>query len=150
MANSQIRRTIGATTAEFAAALVFLIPLAIGLLLVAAEVTQAYMINGVLAQCAEKAARELSIQYSNDTSIVNSRALQDSLVYDTIRSNGTLEASEQFDDAVWVTDPLSTKTVTVNVRYTSGQNGLAPFPFIDPLHLAASFQLAGKASYRLD
>lgn len=142
-------RARGASIAEFGAALVVLIPLAICLMLVAAEVTQAYLINAVLAQSAESAAREMAIQYASDSNIATSRSLQDSLVYDNIRNAGVINASEQFDQAAFSldTDP---KTVSVTVHYLSGQYGLAPFPFIDPLNIGSNFQLQGKATYRVD
>lgn len=144
-----IRSSNGAHTVELAAALMLLIPLIITILLVVAEITQAYMINSVMLQSAERAAREMAIQYGTDATIATSRSLQDSLVYDNIRTNGILAASEQFDTAVFTTD-TDPKTVSVTVRYLGGQYGLTPFPFIDPLNIGATFRLQGKATYRIN
>ncbi len=144
-----IRSASGASIIEFGAALAVLLPLVICLLLVAAEVTQAYFINAVLAQGAESAARELAIQYANDSSVATSQALQESLVYDTIRNSGVINASEQFDPATFTldTDP---KTVSVTVHYRSGQYGLGEFPYLDPLNIGSHFPLQATATYRVD
>lgn len=145
----KFRTTNGASIIEFGAALVFILPLVIALLLVAAEVTQAYLITAVLTQGAESAAREMAIQYGNDTTIASSKSLQDSLVYDHIRNSGVINSSDQFDAATFTLD-LDPKTVSVTVHYRSGQYGLPVFPYLDPLNIGSSFPLQAKATYRVD
>jgi Flp pilus assembly protein TadG len=139
----------GATIAEFAAAMVVTIPLLLLILVVAVEMGHAYLINTVLSQAAEKAAREMALKWETDSTVNGSKAIQDVYVYDYIRNDGIIASSDQFDVATFDTtsDP---KTVSVTVRYDGGQFGLTPFPAFDPLNLGANFPLVATAKYRLN
>lgn len=141
--------TGSAHTVELAVSLCVLIPLILIVFLAAAEVAQAYLITTVLSQSAEQAARELAIQYANDQNITASRSLQDALVFENIRTLGVVNANEQFDDVDFKTT-AEPKTVSVKVKYLSGQFGLSPFPFVAPLNIGANWSLEGAATYRLD
>lgn len=139
----------GYVIAEAAASLVFILPLVFILFFAAAELVQAYCINTVLTQAANQAARQLAVVYPDNSTTLQYRSYQDSLVYGGINYNGIIANSAQFDDAVFNTtaDP---PTVTVTVHYTGGQYGLSPFPAFDPLGIGKNFQLASTSVYKLE
>jgi len=126
-----------------------LLPLMITMIFVVLEASYAYTIRTSLAEGAREAARDLAIAYGQNPSVATDRSLQNSLVFDTIRITNMINSSTQFDDPVFNTasDP---ETVSVNVRYTSSQNGLPPFPNPDPLNLGSSFQISAQSTYRLE
>lgn len=139
----------GATIAEFGAAMLVVMPMLLVILFVSVEMGHAYLINSVLSQAAEKAAREMALRWETDSTVDGSKGAQDVFVYDNIRNDGILVSSEQFDVATFDTtsDP---KTVSVTVRYDGGQHGLTPFPAFDPLNLGPNFPLIATAKYRLN
>lgn len=143
------RRRSGYATIEMAAALVFVFPLVFLLLFAAVEVCRAYMINTVLSQAANKAARQIAILYPDVPAISSSRATQDLFVYDWINYGGIVQSSLQFDDAVFNAN-ADPQTVSVTVHYTSGQNGLPQFPSYDPIGLGNKFNFYGTSVYRLE
>lgn len=138
----------GLTLTEAVAAMTVMIPILTSCAMVISEVTHAYLIKQGLQQCAREAARSMGAMYNESTMIIGSRSLQDSLVYNGVRLSNIVNASSQFDNAVFDTS-ASPPTVTVNVRYTSGQNGLAAFPLFDPLNLGSNFQISANATYPL-
>jgi hypothetical protein len=125
-----------------------MIPILTSSAMVISEVTHAYVIKQGLQQCAREAARGMSAMYAESTMIVGNRPLQDSLVYDKVRQSNVVNASVQFDDATFDTNSVPA-TVTVNVRYTSGQNGLPQYPLFDPLSLGSNYQINAYATYAL-
>ncbi|MBX9688086.1 MAG: hypothetical protein K2X27_15370 [Candidatus Obscuribacterales bacterium] len=134
--------------AESVAAMTVMIPILTSCAMVIAEVTHAYVIKQGLQQCAREAARSMGSMYNETTMLVGDRTLQDILVYSKVRASNIVNASTQFDTAVFdmASEP---PTVTVNVRYTSGQNGLALFPLFDPLKLGSNFKISANATYPL-
>jgi len=135
--------------AEAAAAIALLLPLLILVIFVVLEASYAYLIKNSLAQASREAARDLAVQYGQDPTIAGSRTLQNTQVFDKIRINKIVAASQQFDDPVFATgnDP---PTVTVTVHYLSGQFGLPVFPNPDPLKLGANFKIDATSTYRLE
>ena len=147
---SKIRRdSRGAGIAETAAAMSLMIPIIFAVLFVVVEASQAYMIKETLAQSARQAARDLSVQYGKSSAIQYDRSMQDVMVFDNIRVQNVINASEQFDDPVWNTT-ANPPTVSVHLTYTSNQYGLPPFPNPDPLHLGSNFILDATSTYRLE
>lgn len=143
------RPATGSIIMEFAAALIIVIPMMLAIVLVTLEVTQAYLLKTSLTQLAEMAARELALQFATDCSVASaSRAKQNRLVFDKIRLQGVVNASEQFDKPAF-NIAGECKSVSVTVRYLSGKHNLIPFPFVDPLNIGSNFQLAGSATYTL-
>jgi Flp pilus assembly protein TadG len=144
------RQATGATIAEAGAALGLLLPLAFTLIFVVMEGSYYYLIKDSLSQASRQAARDLSIAYGqNGGTIANSRALQNSMVFDRIRIRNMVNASAQFDNPVFQTaaEPF---TVSVTVRYTGGTNGLPTFPNPDPLRLGRNITLTASSTYRLE
>lgn len=142
------RKSRGSSIAETAASMVILLPLLIMILYVGLEASKAYMIKESLAQASRQASRNLAIAYGQDKSVANNQSLEDAYVYSNIRINGVVASSDQFR-AEW-NNTASPPTVKVTVDYTSGQNGLAPFPDPDPLGLGSSFHLSASSTYRLE
>jgi Flp pilus assembly protein TadG len=142
------RRSRGSTISETAASMVLLIPLLIMILFVGLEASKAYMIKEVLSQASRQAARDLAVIYGQDRTIATNDFMQAARVYSNIRHNAIVVSDNQFT-SVWDTNG-SPATVTVTVRYTSGQNGLPTFPNPDPLRLSRNFQLSGTSTYRLE
>jgi Flp pilus assembly protein TadG len=129
--------------------MVILLPVLITILFVVVEASQAYMIKESLANGARQAARDLAVAYGQNSTIANNRSMEDSWVFDNIRIKNIINSDTQFDDPVWDTSGQP-PTVTVTVNYTSGQNGLPPFPNPDPLKLGNNFKLNATATYRLE
>ena len=139
-------RKRGITLVESVASMTVMIPILTSCAMVISEVTHAYVIKQGLQQSAREAARGLAAVYAESKMVDGSRSLQDQLVYDNVRSSNVVNASAQFDTAVFNT-ASSPPTVTVNVRYTSAQNGLSAFPLFDPLNLGSSFKINAEATY---
>lgn len=138
-----------AALAEAAASLALLIPLVVVMIFTIMEVSYAYFLKSSLAECARRAARDMSIAYGVAPLIVSSRATQDLMVYNNIRLTNVLNDSRQFDDAAFSvsTDPA---TVTITVHYLSNKYGLPTFPYPDPLNLGINFQISATSTYRLE
>jgi Flp pilus assembly protein TadG len=141
------RQAHGISIAETAASLVLLIPILFLVLFVIIECSKAYYIKDALAQGARQAARDMAIAYGQNKQIQYNRPMQDT-VYDNVRIPSVINSSAQFDDAQFSSS--ASPTVTVTVRYTSGQNGLPKFPDPDPLKLGASFKLQASSTYRVE
>jgi Flp pilus assembly protein TadG len=139
----------GVSVVEAAASLSLLLPLTITLLLVVLESSYAYLIKNSLSDGAREAARSLAIAYGQNPAIADDRSMQNSQVFDHVRITNMINNSQQFDDPVFDTGG-SPATVTVNLRYTSGQYGLPPFPNPDPLNLGNNFRISAQAVYRLE
>jgi hypothetical protein len=146
---TQSRKNGGYFIAECAASLVFVIPVVFLLLFVVVEIVQAYMIDTVLAQTANKAARQMAVLYPDNPGIATVRTTQDSMVYGAIQYPSIVVDPGQFDDAVFNTN-ADPPTVTVTVHYKGGQYGLDPFPTWDPLGIGNSIQLYGTAVYKIE
>lgn len=143
-------RKAGASIAEFAAAMILLLPVIITVCFVAAEAAQVYMIKSGLNYCATVAARRLSIAYGlNPTGTVGN----EDAVFDTVRHTGIVISSQQFDvppgSAGWNTAGQP-PTVSVEVRFQGGQYGLPAFPNPDPLGLGQGMVLQSVATARLE
>jgi hypothetical protein len=149
MRKIKISRKKGSTIVETAASLLLYLPILVTFLFVIMEVATFFMIKETLAQGARQAARDLAVVYGSNPGIVNSRAQQNTLVFDTIRFYNIINASAQFSNPTF--NPNSTPpTVTVSVSYTGNQFGLPPFPNPDPLHLGSNFVLNSTSTYRLE
>lgn len=142
------KRNKGLTLVEAVAAMTVMVPILASSAMVISEVTHAYLIKQGLQQCAREAARSMGAMYNETGLIVYSRTLQNSLVYNNVRLSNIVNASSQFDDAVFDTT-AQPPTVTVNVRYTSAQNGLPAFPMVDPLNLGSNYKINAVATYPL-
>lgn len=142
------RNKQGITITEAVAAMSVMIPIMASSAMVISEVSHAYVIKEGLQKCAREAARNMSAVYQETKIVVGNRALQDSLVYNNVRLSNIVNSSVQYDNAVF-DQASSPPTVTVNVRYTSGQNGLSPFPLYDPLNLGTNFKINAQATYAL-
>ena len=140
------RSTRGITLTEAVAAMAVMIPILTSSALVVSEVTHAYVIKQGLQQCAREAARSMAAMAEETSMIQNSRSLQNSLVFDAVRQMNIVNASAQFDNASFDM-AASPPTVTVNVHYTSNQNGLPQFPLFDPLNLGPNFKIDASATY---
>jgi hypothetical protein len=143
------RRQTGVTIAECAASLSLMLPIVITLLFVVLEASYAYLIKNSMAEAARQAARDLSIAYAKNPQVASDRSAQNASVYNKIRIRNMINNSQQFDDAQFDTgsDP---PTVSVKVRYLSGQFGLPTFPNPDFLNLGSRFRIDGDATYRLE
>lgn len=139
----------GSTIAEAAASMVVMIPLMIALLFVTVEVCYACFLLHNLSQAARTAARSMAIAYGADPTIVSSRTLQDQRVFDSIRITNVVNDSDQFEDPVFQTS-TEPHTVTVTVRYLSGQYDLPIFPIPDPLNLGQQFRPVAQSTFRLE
>jgi hypothetical protein len=148
MQNYVRRRSKGVGIAETAAALVILLPTIIFIVFMALEVSYAYLLKSTLSEGAREAARNLSIAYGYDPTIVGDRAKSEAKSFDKIRIHNVINSSAQFSDPVWNTaaDP---PTVSVTVTYFSEQYNLPKFPNPDPLKLGSNFILNGTSTYRL-
>src|SRR5690348_3367214 len=87
--------------AETAAAMAILIPLAVLLIFVIAEVSYCYFAKATLSQAARQAARQLAIAYGADPSVAQSRPLQEVTAFDNIRLDHIVTDSAQFDNPVF-------------------------------------------------
>jgi hypothetical protein len=114
---------------------------------VAIEVCQAFLILTGLNQAAYWAARKIAINYGNDP--VAAQLPTGRLGYNSAYSNTTftnlVNSSQQFAGP----PTFSSSTVTVTCQYQSGQHGLAPFPYPDPLKLGGLFSLSSQATATL-
>ncbi|MBI4533791.1 MAG: hypothetical protein HY711_07565 [Candidatus Melainabacteria bacterium] len=135
--------------AETGASLTILLPLALLIAFMILETSYAYLIKSCLSQAACMAARDLSIAYGENQSVATSRSLQDAMVFDSIRISKIIAASPQFDNPTFATG-ANPPTVSVTVRYLSGQYGLPTFPNPDPLMLGTSFVITATSTYRLE
>ena len=144
----RLRSRKGAFIAEGVATMSVILPILVAVLFVAIEASYAYVINSSLSEAAREAARNMAIEYGKNPAIADSRSLQDSQVYDHVRIDKIVADSSQFENGVFdlAADP---PIVTVAVHYASGQHGLPVFPTIDPLHIADTMVIIGRASYRL-
>ncbi|HEY9871357.1 MAG TPA: TadE family protein [Candidatus Obscuribacterales bacterium] len=138
----------GASLVEFAAAVALLVPTVFIIIFGVVEATSAIMIYNTLSSAAHQAARALAIAYWKDSDVASDRGMQNSQVFDGIRSPNCIVDSRQFDDPTFAlgADPPS---VTVRVRFRGGQYGLPPFPNPDPLNLG-SIELSATATQALD
>jgi Flp pilus assembly protein TadG len=142
------RRNKGSSIVETAASLVILLPTVIFIVFMTVEVSYAYMLKSTLSEGAREAARDLSIAYGLDPTIAGDRTKEEAKAYNKIRIQNVINNSAQFENATWKTD-TDPPTVSVSVKYLSGQYSLPVFPNPDPLHLGNTFVLAGTATYRL-
>lgn len=133
---------------EFAAGLAIVIPLMMLVLQILVQITQVYFVKSSLSQLAETAARTLAVHYIEDSKIATaSRNVQDKLIFDRIRMNGILHASEQFERPEFMLKTAS-KSVKVSVAYLPGQHGL--IPLLDPLNMLRGYQLRSSSTYPID
>lgn len=146
---SSKRSKSGAAIAEAAAAMVIMIPLMIMLLFATIELSYACFLINNLSQVARLAARNLAIAYGANPNIAGNRGLENSLVFDHIRLANLINDSSQFDEPVYQT-ATQPQTVTVTVRYLSGQFSLPVFPIPDPLNIGQNFQPVAQSTYRLE
>ena len=141
-------RKRGITITEAVAAVSVMIPIMASSAMAISELSHAYVIKEGLQQCAREAALGMTAVYQETHIVDGNRAAQDSLVYNSCRLNNIVNSSAQFDNAVF-DQTSSPPTVTVNVRYTSGQYGLPPFPLYAPLNLGSNFEVNAQATYAL-
>ncbi|MBX9688206.1 MAG: hypothetical protein K2X27_15970 [Candidatus Obscuribacterales bacterium] len=149
MARFYRRKKTGTSIAEAAASMVLMIPLIILLTFVIWEVSYTCFLINNLSQASRLAARSMAISYGADPKIVDSRAAQDSIVFDQIRIPNIVNDSAQFDDPVFQTT-TEPHTVRIKVRYLGGQHSLPPFPHPDPLNLQSRFQPVAESTFRLE
>lgn len=118
-----VRSRVGAYLAEMSAALVFIIPLVILAVFLAAEVAEVYFIKQAVTDCAEKAARKLAIEYANNPEgVVNNPSSQ----FADIRYMNVVNSPSQFSvpagSAGWNTSSHP-RTVSVDVTFYPGKYG---------------------------
>lgn len=142
------RKKLGVTLTETVASMSVMVPILLSCGMVVSEVTHAYFIKQGLQQCAREAARSMGAMYNETSMVIGNKGLQDSLVYNNVRLSNIVGSSAQFDEATFDTT-ATPPTVKVNVRYTSGQNGLPAFPLFDPLGLGSNYKINAEAVYPL-
>jgi Flp pilus assembly protein TadG len=142
------RNNRGQGLLECVAATVFVMPILITIVFVLTEISQFFLIQAQLNNAAREAARNLAIDYVSVVGIDTNQALQASYVYNNIQLGNIVKSPNQFNAVFDEVDIPN--TVTVTCTYTSGQNGLAKFPSIDPLHLGNKILLSSTAVYRLE
>lgn len=147
--HSKTHSVKGAALAEGAAALTLMVPFIFLVIFVTVEVSQAFCIQSALAQGARRAARGLAIAYGQNPGVAGSRDLQEALVLDHVRLPTFINDNDQFDEAVFDTN-TTPHTVSIKVRYLSGQYGLARFPHPDPLNVGPTLTLQADSTYRLE
>jgi hypothetical protein len=117
---------------------------------VAVELAQAYMIHCALTQCAYRAARALAIAYGNDP--VNAQSSTQTTFNNMPSFLNMVNSGQQYSvpsSGGWnlTSNP---PTVTVVCTYQSGQHGLPPFPYPDPLNIGSRFVLQAQSTIRLE
>lgn len=138
-------RRAGASIAEFAAAMVLIIPMIAAVALAIIETSEAFMIHGALHQSALTAARKLAIAYGQNRAgtIANPGA-----VFSTVRYLNIVNHNSQY--AANFSIASVPPQVTVVCTYHSGQHGCPQFPHPDPLKLGNAFVLQSQATCRLE
>lgn len=141
-------RDKGSAIAELAAAIAIVLPLVVTVIYVAVEAAQAYTISNCLANSAQRAARQLAINYGQDSVSAMANTSQ---VFNQIQYLNIVNDASQFSipSGGWNTT-TNPSTVTVIVTYHSNQHGCPPFPNPDPLQLGSSFVLSSRATSRLE
>lgn len=143
-------RSKRARMAEFSAALMIMLPVAISFLFVAIEATQIFLINSALNFSAAQAARQLALSYGQNPAAA---AASPSNVFSQIKFLNIVQSSNQFSiptgAAGWNTAAYP-PTVTVQVTFKSGQNGCPVLPNPDPLMLSSRMVMTATATSRLE
>jgi Flp pilus assembly protein TadG len=140
------RNRSGSATVEFAAMLAVIIPLLTLIVFAAIEIGQGYMIYSGLNDSAQRAARQLAINYGQNPSTAMSNYQS---VYQSITFRNIVNSPQQFKPPIWQTTG-NPPTVTVVCDYQSGQHGCPLFPNPDPLGLGKNFVLSAQAISRLE
>lgn len=135
------------TLVETVAVMSVMVPILMSAVFVIAEVSHFYVIKQGLVHASRQAARSMVAMYDESPMISSSRSLQNAMVYDKIRVDSIVNASSQFDSAVFNSKSLP-PVVTVTVHYKGGQHGLMQFPLFDPLNIGAS-SIGASATYTL-
>ena len=146
------RRKRGSALVEFAAAIALLFPLVFLTVFACYEVTLAFMIYNALNQAAHSAAMVMSRAYGGDPTIATDSSKQSALLQNITFSNMVVSPN-QFtvafppspETSSWTELSSAGRMILVTCTYTGGQNGLAPFPYPDPLNLGQSFTLQASA-----
>lgn len=106
------------------------------------------MIYNALNQSAHTAAMTMAKVYGSDPTVAADTSLQNSYLQNITFTNMvvspnqftvTFPANPQHSD--WLDTDGNVPIVVVTCKYTSGQNGLAPFPYPDPLNIASKITL---------
>lgn len=149
MISNMKRRENGNGIAEAGVAMALLIPLFLVLIHLTVEVAKAYLIKSALTAGANRAVRQMSINYWLDRNIASNRSIQNAMVYDKVRISTMIVDSQQFSDASF---DLSSNppVVSVTVTYTGGKYGLAPYPDPDPLALGANYVISATVTHALE
>lgn len=146
------RNRYGAAIVEFAAALVVIFPLVFIIVFTCYEMSLAFMIYNALNQSAHTAAMTLSRVYGSDPTVASNTAMQESFLQN-ITFNNMVVSPNQFtvtfpanpQQSSWLDTDGNVPVVVVTCTYTSGQNGLPPFPYPDPLNIASKITLQATA-----
>ena len=145
-----VRPTRGATIVELGAAIALLIPFIILASYIAVSVMQVCVVKSILNQSASTAARKLAVAYADSPE----QAITDpESIFNDIRFKNVVITSEQFEippgSAGWnlYSNP---RTITVSVKFHSGQMGLPTLPNPDPLGLSSGFALTSTATANLN
>lgn len=146
------RQKRGSALVEFAAAIAVLIPLVFLTIFACYEVTLAFMIYNALNQAAHSAAMVISREYGSDPTVATDTSKQTALLSHITFSNMVVSPN-QFtvsfppspDTTSWTDLTTAGRMILVTCTYTGGKNGLAPFPYPDPLNLGQSFTLQASA-----
>ena len=145
----KLRNRTGMSLAETAASMSFMLPVIMVVAFAVMEVSQAYMIKEGLSQAARQAARDLSFAYAQTKMVATDRNMQNNMVFNNIRVRNVVNASAQFDNAVF-NEAVEPPIVTVTVHYTSNENGLPKFPNPDPLNIGDSLELNATSTYSVE
>lgn len=146
------RNRHGYAIVEFAAALVVIFPIVFLTVFTCYEMSLAFMIYNALNQSAHTAAMTLAKVYGSDPTVANNTSLQETYLQEIKYTNMvvspnqftvTFPANPQRSD--WLDTDGNVPIVTVTCKYTSGQNGLQPFPYPDPLNIASKITLQATA-----
>lgn len=150
--NKNSRNRCGYLIVEYAAALVVIFPLVFITVFTCYEMSLAFMIYNALNQSAHSAAMTLAKVYGSDPTVAADTSLQTSYLQNITFTNMvvspnqftvTFPANPQHSS--WLDTEGNVPIVVVTCAYTSGQNGLTPFPYPDPLNIASKITLQATA-----
>ena len=153
------RRRRGSVIAEGAAGLVVLIVMLVTITYVVLEASHAYFIYSALQQGARQAAELIMSdpKVTSASAVDANAAIQADLA--TIQIPNVINSVSQFDTPIvsytanpfvgqrgQTQNPTTVGSVSVTVKYQSGQHGLPVFPDADVLNLGQTFRLQATAS----
>ena len=146
------RNRSGSQIIEFAAAIVVIFPLVFITVFTCYEMSLAFMIYNALNQSAHTAAMTLAKVYGSDPTVASATSLQESYLQNITFTNMVV-SPDQFtvtfpanaQQSSWLDTEGNVPIVTVTCKYTSGKNGLPPFPYPDPLNIASKITLQATA-----